>query len=60
VEATRLCKKGVARRLLAAACTIIVTLIPSPDERKVRHSPAILIVLLYCDYYCFESTICLN
>ena len=34
-EAARLCKKGVSRRLLSAACTILVTLIPSPEEIKV-------------------------
>lgn len=34
-EVNRLCKKAVSRRVLAAASTILVTLIPTPDEIKV-------------------------
>ena len=36
-EINRLCKRAVSRRVLAVACTILVTLIPSPDETKRLH-----------------------
>jgi hypothetical protein len=35
-EINRLCKRAVSRRVLAVASTILVTLIPSPEEIKVR------------------------
>jgi hypothetical protein len=36
-EINRLCKRAVSRRVLAVASTILVTLIPSPEEIKRLH-----------------------